>query len=221
MADILMMKNKENEEKIKFDMEQLKLSTEFKPPSIIVIEGSIIRNILFRICIDSIISFDKDVLYIDGYNTFDPYIIQRMIKPLKIEQKKILSRIHIARAFTEYQMETLIKGLNTAIREWNANVLIISYLPNLFYSSNNNPDKNSMRLLESSIKHLRSITTSSNMITIITSFGNSCIEDKLLVSRADRVIRIEKTKDIIRIIDDGHVSEHVPVPSGQTRFSDF
>ena len=214
--------------KIKFDMEQLKLSTEFKPSNIIVIEGSIVRNILFRICIDSIISFDKDVLYIDGYNTFDPYIIQRMIKPLRIEQRKILSRIHIARAFTEYQMETLIKGLNPIIKEWNAGVLIISYLPNLFYSPNNNPNKYkpqpnavSKKLLESSIKHLRSITTSSNMITVITSFGYSCFEDKLLASKADRVVHIKKTKNIIRIIDDGKVSEHVPVPSGQSRFSDF
>lgn len=215
MAVVLMMKNKENEEKIKFDI------TEFKPSSITVIEGSIVQNILFSICIDSIISFNKDVLYIDGYNTFDPYIIQRMIKPLRIEQRKILSRIHIARAFTEYQMDTLIKGLNTHIREWNANVLIISYLPNLFYNSNNNSDKNSKRLLESSIKHLRSITMSSNMITVITSFGNSCFEDKLLASKADRVVNIKKTKNIIRIIDDGKVSEHVPVASGQTRFSDF
>lgn len=213
------MKNRENEEKIEFNI------TEFKPSSITVIEGSIVRNILFRICIDSIISFDKDVLYIDGYNTFDPYIIQRMIKPLRIEQRKILSRIHIARSYTEYQMDTLIKGLNTAIREWNANVLIISYLPNLFYSSNNDSNKNSKRLLESSIKHLRYITTSLDMITVITSFGNSYIEDRLLASKADSVIRIEKiknkTKNIIRIIDNGHVSDHVPVPSGQTRFSDF
>jgi len=221
MAVILMMGNKENEEKIEFDMEQLKLSAEFKPSNITVIEGSVIQNILFNLCIDSIISLDKDVIYIDGYNTFNPYIIQRMIKPLRIEQKKILSRIHIARAFTEYQMETLIKRLDSAIREWSAKVLIISYLPILFYSSNNSPNKNKKRLLESSIKHLRFITTSSNMITVITSLGHSCSEDKLLASKADRVIRIENTKDIIRIIEDERVTEHVHVPSGQMRFSDF
>lgn len=208
-----------DEEKIEFSI------TEFKPSYITVIEGSsIVLNILFRICVDSIISLNKDVLYIDGYNTFDPYVIQRMIKPLRIDQRNILSRIHIARAFTEYQMETLIKGLNTAIKEWNAGVLIISYLPNLFYShnsSNNNSNKNSKKLLESSIKHLKSITTSSNMITVITSFGDFCLEDKLLASKADRIIHIKKTKNIIRIIDDGKVSEHVPMTSGQTRFSDF
>lgn len=194
----------------------------FKPSNITIIEGStIVNGILFKLCIDSIISLNKDVLYIDGYNTFNPYIIQRMIKPLRVDQRKILSRIHIARAFTEYQMETLIKGLNTAIKEWNAGVLIISYLPNLFYNSNNNQNKNSKKLLESSIKQLRSITTSFNIITVVTSFGDFCFEDRLLASKADRVINIKKTKNIIRIIDDGKVSEHVPVVSGQTRFNDF
>lgn len=208
--------NKVNEEKIEFNI------AEFKPSCITVIEGSsIVLHILFRLCIYSIISLNKDVLYVDGYNSFDPYIIQRMIKPLRIEQRKILSRIHIARAFTEYQMNALVKGLGAAIKEWDAGILIISYLPNLFYSSNNNSNKNSKKLLESSIKHLRSITTSSNMITVITSFGSPCFEDKLLASKADRVVHIKKTKNIIRIIDDGKVSEHVPVPSGQSRFSDF
>lgn len=208
--------SKEHEEEIEFNI------AEFKPSCITVIEGSsIVLHILFRLCIHSIISLNRDVLYIDGYNTFNPYIIQRMIKPLRIDQRKILSRIHIARAFTEYQMETLIKGLNAVIKEWNAGVLIISYLPNLFHGSNNNSNKNSKRLLESSIKYLRSITISSNTITVITSFGDFCFEDKLLASKADRVINIKKTKNIIRIIDDGHVSEHVPMASGQTRFSDF
>ena len=210
-----MMNKDHDEEKTEF------ILTDFKPSCITVIEGSVLHNILFRICIDSVISFNRDVLYIDGWNTFNPYIIQRMIKPLRIDQRKILSRIHIARAFTEYQMGALIKGLDNVIKEWNAGVLIISYLPNLFYVSNNN-NTNSQKLLESSIRYLRSITTSANIITVITSFGrNSCFEDRLLSSKADRVIHIEKTKNIIRIIDNGHVSEHVPVPSGQMRFSDF
>ncbi len=210
------MEDEDGDDLIEFGIE------EFEPSHITVIEGSsIVLSILFRLCVDSIISLNRDVLYIDGYNTFDPYIIQRMVKPLRIDQRKILSRIHIARAFTEYQMETLIRGLNATIKEWNAGVLIISYLPNLFYRSKNNPNKYSKKLFESSIEQLRFTTTSSNVITVITSFGDFCFEDKLLASKADRIIHIKKTKNIIRIVDDGNVSEHVPVVSGQTRFSDF
>lgn len=59
-------------------------------------------------------------------------------------------------------------------------------------------------------------------MTVITSFGGSWYGDRLLAAAADRVIRIEQpSKKRIRITDNGHVFEYVPVPPGQTRFTDF
>jgi hypothetical protein len=44
----------------------------------------------------------------------------------------------------------------------------------------------------------------------------------MLASRADRVIRIEQpSKKLIRLFDNGHVFEYMPVPPGQMRFTDF
>ena len=206
---------------------------EFKSSSITVIEGSFdsTLKILFRLSVDSIIVLDKDTLFIDCWNTFNPYDVLNTLKSYNIksniEQRKILSRIHIVRAFTDYQLDTLIKGLNVAIKEWSPSILIISYLPNLFYN-----EKNKEKLFDSSIKHLKSVTVSYDIITVVTSFGNY-YEDKLLSSKADRVINIEETKsrkrkgmkikskNVVRIIDDGNITEHVSVPSGQTRFSQF
>ena len=210
----------------------------FKSSSITVIEGSFdsTLEILYRLSVDSIVILDKDTLFIDCWNTFNPYDIMKILKYYNIrsniEQRKILSRIHIVRAFTDYQLDTLIKGLNVAIKEWNPAILIISYLPNLFHNA-----KNSEKLFNCSIERLKSITKSSDIITVVTSFGNY-YEDKLLTLNADRIINIEKTRDtktksrktkgrkfkkknVIRIIDDGNITEHIPVPSGQTRFSQF
>lgn len=210
--------NKENEKEIEFDN-----IDEFKSSDITVIEGtSIILNILFKLCIKSIVSFNKDVLYIDGHNTFDPYIIQRMIKPLRVDQKDILSRIHIVRAFTEYQMEDIIKGLENKIKETNAGVLIVSYMTSVFYNYyENRPNRSRKKLLDSLIKHIRLMTTSSKLITVITSYGDFCFEDKMLASRADRVINIEKINKVVTIVDNGIVLKQVQVSNGQTRFSDF
>ncbi len=199
----------------------------FKSSSITVIEGSsdYTLEILFRLTVDSIILLDKDTLFIDCWNTFNPYDILDILKCHKsnIEQRKILSRIHIVRAFTEYQLDTIIKGLNDAIKEWNPGILIISYLPTLFYNNYNE------RLLSLLIKQIKTVTTSSDIITVATNFGNFYV-DKILSSNADRVINIEKiksrkkkkkNKDIVRITEDGHIVEHVSVPSGQTRFNQF
>lgn len=201
----------------------------FKSSSFTVIEGSsdYTLNILFRLTVDSIILLYKDALFIDCWNIFNPYEILGVLRSYNIrsniEQRKILSRIHIVRAFTEYQLDTIVKGLDRAIKEWNPGILIISYLPILFYNND------SERLLGPLIRQIKTVTMSSDIITIATNFGNFYV-DKILSSNADRVISIEKiksrkrkkkNKDIVRIIEDGQTIERVSVPSGQTRFNEF
>ena len=189
----------------------------FKPSCITVIEGSssIVPDVLFRLCVSSAVS-GRDAMFVDGWNSFNPYALSKMAKSFGEEPRKILSRIHVARAFTEYQMDALIHGLKDAIEQWNPSVLAISYLPTLFSGSDGR------RLLEPLIEKLKILTESSGIITAITSFGGSWDGDRLLASKADRIIRIEQTsKKLIRIIDDGYVFEYMPVPPGQMTFTDF
>ncbi len=191
---------------------------DFKPASITLVEGSsgLVPDVLFRLSAASVVSLDRDALFVDGGNSFNPYSLQKIAKSLGMEPRKVLSRIHIARAFTEYQMDALIHGLQQALAQWNPAVVAVSYLPSLFSA----PD--GMRLLEPLIEHLKLLTASSNAIMAISSFGGSWYGDRLLASKADRVIRIEyASKKLIRIIDNGRVFEYMPVPPGQLRFTDF
>ncbi len=191
---------------------------DFKPSCITVIEGSssLVPDVLFRLCAASVVSLDRDALFVDGGNSFNPYSLSRIAKSFGAEPKNVLSRIHVARAFTEYQMEALIHGLQDAIEQWNPAVLAISYFPSLFSGSDG------MRLFEPLLEYLKLLTASSDIITAITSLGGQSYEDMLLASRADRVIRIEQpSKNLIRLFDNGHVFEYFPVPPGQMRFTDF
>jgi hypothetical protein len=183
-----------------------------------VIEGSsgIVPDVLFRLCVSSVISSGRDAMFVDGWNTFNPYAFSKIAKSFGAEPRKVLSRIHVARAFTEYQMDALIHGLQDAIEQWNPAVLAVSYLPSLFSG------KDGRKLLEPLLERLKLLTASSGIITAVTSFGESWYGDRLLASRADRVIRIEQpSKKFVRIIDNGYVFEYVPVPPGQMRFADF
>lgn len=189
----------------------------FKPSCITVVEGSssLVPDVLFRLCVSSVVS-GRDAIFVDGWNSFDPYALSKTAKSFGEEPRKVLSRIHVARAFTEYQMDALIHGLQDAVEQWNPAVLAISYLPTLFSGSEGR------RLLEPLVEHLKLLTESSGIITAITSFGGLWDGDRLLASRADRVIRIEQpSKKLIRIIDNGYFFEYMPVPPGQMRFTDF
>lgn len=191
---------------------------DFKPSCITVIEGSsnLVPDVLFRLCAASVVSLDRHALFVDGGNSFNPYSLSRIAKSFGAEPRKVLSRIHVARAFTEYQMDALIHGLQDAVEQWNPAVLTISYMPSLFSGSDG------MRLFEPLLESLKKLTASSGIITAITSFGGSSYGDRQLASGADRVIRIEQpSKKLIRLFDNGHVFEYMPVPPGQMRFTDF
>ena len=50
-----------------------------------------------------------DVVVLDGANRFDPYVVSSFAKKAMIPPKNLLKRIRIARAFTCYQMATLVE----------------------------------------------------------------------------------------------------------------
>lgn len=183
--------------------------TDFEPSNTTIIIGSnnIVPNILFRLCVESVVYLDRDVLFVDGWNSFNPYTLARISKLFGEKPKNVLQRVHVARAFTEYQMEELIGRLRVVIDEWNPALLAISYMSSLF------EDK---RLFENLLNSIKSLTKSSDIITIMTSFGELEF-DKLLLKNADRVIKIEFFQNIIRIIEDGKIFEYLPVSPGQVR----
>jgi len=191
--------------------------TGFEPSRITVIEGpsSMVPDVLFSLCAASAAS-GRDAVFVDGWNSFNPYALSKMAKSLGAEARKMLSRIHVARAFTEYQMDALLgESLCDSIERWAPAVLAISYLPSLFSSSDGR------RLFEPLLERLKSLTCTSGIITAVTSFGGQWYGDRLLAAKADRVVRIEEKRKLIRIIDNGRVTEYMPVPQGQMRFADF
>ncbi len=191
---------------------------DFKPSSVTVIEGSsrLMPGVLYRLCAASIAGLDRDALFVDGGNNFDPYSLQKIAGSMGADPREVLSRVHIKRAFTEFQMSALIEGLHEALMEWNPAVVAISYLPLLFFG------KDGMRLFGPLLEQIKVFTASSGIITAVTSFGSSWEGDRMLAARADRIIRIEHpTKKCIRLIDNGHIFEYVPVPPGQMRVTDF
>ena len=57
-----------------------------------------------------------DVIVLDGANGFDPYRVSSFARKALIPPERLLKRIRIARAFTCYQMATLIEKLSTLFR---------------------------------------------------------------------------------------------------------
>ncbi len=188
----------------------------FKPSCITVIEGTapLVPGTLFSLCARTA-SMGHNVVLMDGANSFNPYAVSRAVKSLGFEPRGVLSRIHVARAFTEFQMDAIMGGLREAIVRWKPAMVAVMYLSNLFST------EDGRRLLVPLLRNLRDITRSFGPVTVVTSFGGNWWCDRMLADNADRVIRIEQTKTHVKVQDGNTIFDCVAVPPGQTRFNDF
>lgn len=85
----------------------------FKPSCMTMSEGSsiLMPDTLFRLCISSVISSGRGAMFVDGWNTFNPYAFSKIAKSFGAKPRKVLSRIHIAGAFIEYQMDAVFLSI--------------------------------------------------------------------------------------------------------------
>lgn len=75
----------------------------------------------------------SNVVFIDGANTFRLYQIARLARIHQLDPKEALDRIYISRAFTAYQMTSLIlQKLEDAVKAYNAKLVIISDIASMF-----------------------------------------------------------------------------------------
>lgn len=72
------------------------------------------------------------VLFIDTENTFRPERIVQIAKGLKLDPEKVLSNIHVARAFNSEHQMFLVEKANEIIEERNIKLIIIDSLTSHF-----------------------------------------------------------------------------------------
>lgn len=90
-------------------------------------------TLLHLLCINAINQFDEDIVWIDGGNIVNPYAIGSLCKRMRIDKREILSRVNISRAFTAYQLVTLIdEKLEGQVQKIGPSTIIISSITELF-----------------------------------------------------------------------------------------
>jgi hypothetical protein len=97
------------------------------------------------------------VLYVDGANTFDPYILSQLAKDAGQPPKAILQRLHLSRAFTCHQLETLIaERLPLAIARYRPGLVVVSGWSHLFHDENVSA-REAFRIFQHTGRQLRSL----------------------------------------------------------------
>jgi hypothetical protein len=176
----------------------------FMAGNVTLIDGNspMISEIPTQLCVNTYRTFHSSSLYIDGGICANPYKIARYARMMELNQKKTLDHIYISRAFTAYQLSTLINELlEQAIEQYNPLTFVIGNFP-LLYQDNDIESREALTLMYNDLKKIRELTTSNNLITVLTHIDNGIFLstrnfDSMLYKDVDEVMRIKQQSNCI------------------------
>jgi hypothetical protein len=141
----------------------------------------------------------SNVIFIDGAVTFRLYNIARLAQLHQLNPEKVLEKIFISRAFTAYQLTSLIiEKLEETVKTYNAKVVIISDIANFFLDTDV-PAEEAQKVYSQIVCYLSDFASKHQIIVIATylpyenSRRNSIIQETTFHS-ASTVLRFTKTQ---------------------------
>jgi len=75
----------------------------------------------------------KRVLFLDGANSADPRLLERLARERRVPFEQFSRRIQIARAFTCFQLTELVARVPRFLADFPAEVLIVTAFPDLYF----------------------------------------------------------------------------------------
>ncbi len=162
----------------------------------------------------------SNVIFIDGANTFRLYQITRLARLHQLNPKQVLDHIYISRAFTAYQMTSLIlQKLEAAIKTFNAKLIIISDIATMFLDKDVEDDE-AKRIYNQVTAYLSKFIKEHEVIVIVTYSPN--IDNKrniylhaLTLGRANVVLSLKQTKYKREVV----LEKHPTLPLGSAQLA--
>jgi len=202
----------------------------FKSGEVTFIDGdsSLISNIPNQICVNTYRMFHDNVVYIDGGMCTDPYKISHYARKMEIDQREVLEHVFVSRAFTVYQLTTLIQErLENIIVRYKPRVLIIGRFPLLFFDSDVD-SKEAQVLLRNNLHKIKEFTAKYGLVTIFTNSGSSTLSNfrnvrNILFDGVDEVVLMRENDLVTRVeaIKKGASTMILHLSKGQLRLCDF
>jgi len=145
------------------------------------------------------------VVFIDGGNAFDPYLIAEAARRYGVHREEALGRIHVSRAFTCYQLHSLIlDGVPEALHSFDPKLVVVSEVLRLY--SEADLDRTEVRTMFNQAAYsLRELAEEHGVLVLAThrSKRESFLE-RLLLSRANVVARFEMVSRALRLTLECH-----------------
>lgn len=148
-------------------------------------------------------ALEGEVVFLDGGNSIDPYGIARICKSRRIDPRLVLSRIHVARAFTAYQLATLVdERLGIAVRDSGANTVVVSCLLEMFFDKDI-PYRESYQLIKRCLGEVGAVARENGVAAIVTHYSQRPLSRRLtmlLESAADVTVALRESEGALTAV---------------------
>jgi len=170
-----------------------------------------------------------EVVFIDGGNTFRLYEVSRIAQIHLLSPRNVLKRIHIARAFTAYQMTALIMGkMEEEVKRLQAKLVVVSDVAGLFMDKDI-PDEEARRVFSQVMAYLSTFAQENDSALVVTYFPRKASQRNLYLhaltcGRASVVASVRQGKHGREFILEKHprlVLGHAEFPSENLRLTEF
>lgn len=151
----------------------------------------------------------SNVVFLDGGNTFKLYQITRLARLHQLDPKQVLDRIYISRAFTAYQMTSLVlQKLEDAVKSCNAKLVIISDIAAMFLDKDVQ-DEEAKRIFSQVTTRLLNFAREQDVIVVATypphqDSQRNLYFQTLTCGRTNVVIALKQTKYEREIVLEKH-----------------
>ena len=171
----------------------------------------------------------SNVVFIDGGNTFRLYKIARLAQLHQLNPREVLERIFISRAFTAYQLTSLILDkLEETIKNYNAKLVVISDITG-FFLDKDIPNEEAQRVYSQIISYLSSFAKKHQIILITTYLPyadnrRTSLLQEITCARANIVLSFSKTTYTREVTLEKHprfVLGTAELPSENLTLTDF
>jgi phage gp36-like protein len=142
----------------------------------------------------------SNVIFVDGGNSFRLYQIARLAQIHQLDPKQTLDKIYISRAFTAYQLTSLImERLEEAVEKFHAKLVVISDIAGLFLDKDV-PDEEARSVFNQALAYLSSFARKNQIILVTTYPPHTNNERNLALQTLTR----EKANIVIAL----HLTKH-------------
>jgi len=198
----------------------------FEPGFFIVLYGSRLCHTLSELlCVraqlpNEIGGSSSSVIFVDGGNSFDPYAISFFSQLHNLDPKATLENIFVSRAFTAYQLTSLIfEKLPEALGKFGSRLIVVSDVTRLFLDPDV-PKTEAQDVFNRLTLYLSDFASKNGVVVLAThvpriAFRRSVFLNSALHGRAHVLLKLQDRRSLFRLA----LVKHPTIKPGYVEFA--